>query len=321
MANAAEIEQAYRWILGREADPAGLETYRPDYESGRLSWQVLRRIMLDSQEFAAGTEDYRAVRMQGGSTVIVDANEPDFGRAIVDSGAWEPHVISAIVSSLRPGDVYVDIGGNVGVMAFNAAKAVGPTGKVIAFEPNPRNTMAFQRGMLANGTENVRLFAMAVSDVPRMVSITRMSNAKTSTTIDPLQTNYVVQALPADELLAGEPRIDFIKIDIEGFELPALQGLSQTLARHKPLVLCEFNPLCLGEAGFTPSILADRIFDLTDEVQVIDHSDERFPVRSTSELIAFWEKRDREVVEAGHLAPGCVHFDLLFRADRSSPKA
>lgn len=314
MSRIEEIRQAYHWILGREADQGGLDTYGPDYEAGTLDWRGLRRIFLDSAEFAASVEDYRIVEMPGGMKVVVDANEPEFGRAIVGHRIWEPHVVSAIQAHLKEGDVYVDIGANVGVMAFNAAAAVGPSGKVIGFEPNPSNVGAFQRGVLANGLANVRLYPFAVSDAPRLISITRASNAKGKPTLDPLQFNHVVQAVPADEMLDREARVDFIKMDIEGFELPALHGLARTFARHHPMVLCEFNPLCLRDGGFTPESLAEHIFTLTPRVDVIDHGDERWPVGSVAELMDMWRRRDREATEAGHLPEGWVHFDLLFRA-------
>ena len=246
--------------------------------------------------------------------MVVDALDPEFGRAIAHHGVWEPHIIHVIRSLLQPGQTFVDVGANVGVMAFHAASVVGPGGRVIAFEPNPDNADVFQRGLLANGFQNVRLFTWAASDAYRLISLSRASNAKVRRGEAPLQYDSVVQADRLDTFLASQERVDLIKIDIEGYERPALEGLTETLARFRPHILCEFNPLCFGDLGYSLADMADYVFTLTDRVEVIAHSTVRTPIDSPAALIALWQQADAENASRGVLAPGWTHFDLLFRA-------
>lgn len=307
-----EVRAAYRWILGREADEAGLHGYSELIRSGEIAASDLRNILLDSAEFKGSQPDYVVVDIGNGIRAVVDPQEPEFGRHIVAGGGWEPHIINAIRSNLAPGDTFVDIGGNVGVMSLHAAEVVGPQGKVIAFEPNFRNVSAFRRGILANGFDNVMLYSFALSDRRQMLSLTSASNAKVTGDAEAVQRGDVVQALPADEILGSEARIDLVKIDIEGFELPALKGMERTLARHRPKILCEFNPLCVrAQGGDEPRALADYLMGLSPVADLVEHDGSMTRVTSADELMDLWHLRDSEATRKGVLPPGWVHFDIL----------
>ena len=139
MLSRQEIELAYRLVLGREADPGGLATYERMAAEG-LDLEGLRNIFLASPEYRshfAGAE--QQIVDMGHAKVVVDETEPEFGRHIARHGSWEPHIVAIIQWHLKPGDTYVDIGANVGVMAFTAAASVGSSGRVLAFEPHPNN--------------------------------------------------------------------------------------------------------------------------------------------------------------------------------------
>ena len=310
----ANIKAAYRFILGREADPGGIDTYRGLITSGRMDYAQLRRVMLDSEEYASRESRYSIVEMPHGLKVVINPEDPEFGRAIANDGTWEPHIVDAIRSSLKPGGVFVDIGANVGVMSFNAADVVGPTGRVIGFEPNPRNVTVYRRGIAANGFGHVTLFPFALSERRHMLTVTSASNGKVTGEASPTQAADVIQAVTLDEMLAHEPRVDFIKIDIEGWELPALKGSRETMRRHRPLVLCEFNPLCLRTQGqIDARELADFIFERTEHVDLVEHDQSRTRVSSAQALMDLWGERDEYHTSRGDLPAGWVHFDLLFR--------
>lgn len=307
-----QVRAAYLWILGRHADEAGLKGYSDQIRLGQLTVEGLRTVLLDSQEFRGLQPFFTVVDMPNGVKVVVDPREPEFGRHIVGGGIWEPHIVAAIRSELSPGDTFVDIGGNVGVMSFQAADVVGPAGRVIAFEPNMRNVDAFRRGIVANGFEHVMLFPLALSDRRHMIGLTAASNAKVMGDAVATQSADVVQAVPADELLAGERRIDLVKIDVEGFELPALKGMERALRRHRPKLLCEFNPLCLrAQGGIDPRELATYLFGLSPVGHLIEHDGSRTGVGSSEELMALWMERDAEATRQGILPAGWTHFDIL----------
>jgi len=306
-----EIKLTYRLLLGREADPGGLAHYRRLGESG-LDLDGLRTDIMGSPEYRSkfALPNQRVVDM-GHAKVVVDSGEPEFGRHIAAHGSWEPHIMALIRHHLKPGDTYVDIGANVGVMAFTAAAAVGPGGRVIAFEPHPDNIRHFLAGIAVNGFENVTLHGFALSDAQSIFSLIGSSNGYL---MPEGQASFQTVALPGDPLLAGEKRIDMIKIDIEGHEPHALAGLDRTLRKHRPIVLGEFNPRCLRDhIGCPPAQFADQLFGLTDRIEAIEHDGRVNEVRAPAELLDLWERKNAEAVATNFLPDGMLHFDLLFR--------
>ena len=306
----SEIELAYRLLLDREADPGGLEHYTALAERG-LDLAALRANIMASPEYRSKfpVEGQRIVDM-GHARVVVDAGEPEFGRHIAAHGSWEPHIIAILQRNLKPGDTYVDIGANVGVMAFTAAAAVGPQGRVLAFEPHPDNIRHFLAGVEVNGFTNVTLHGFALSNAPSIFSLIGTSNGYL---MPGGQTVLQTVALVGDPILADEPRIDLIKIDIEGHEPHALAGLEQTLRKHRPIVLGEFNPRCLRDhIGCPPEQFAEQLFGLTDVIDVIEHDGQVHVVRAPHELTDLWQRKNADAVAANFLPDGMLHFDLLF---------
>lgn len=316
MNNASElVDQAYFWILGRAADDVGRAFYAGALERGETDTSALRSYFLASEEFNRGPS-LRVIESDG-VLVVVDPEEPDFGAAIARTGTWEPRIGQTIEDILPPGGIFVDIGANVGVMSFRAARKVGAEGRVFAFEPNPLNVDLFLRGVIANGFQNVTLFPVAASDRQGPIFTLASSNGKVLAGAEVLQPGNACQAMVPDHLLAGLDRVDLIKLDIEGFEVQALRGLTETLARHKPKVLCEFNPLCLRpQGGIEPEAMLDLVFSWTSAVTVI-HSDEVLgDFHSADAVMGLWRDRDIAVSQAGILPRGWTHFDLLFQVDR-----
>lgn len=305
------IRWAYRVIFGREPDAGGLARYAAEARDHGLTLARLREIFLASDEFRTRARQRVATVEMGGHVVLVDPEEPAFGAAIARDGSWEPHLAALLDRHLRPGDVVVDVGANVGVFAFRAARLVGPAGRVIAFEPDPANAALFLRGIAANGFAHVALLPLALSDRRAVFALQGGANAWLAPAG---ATEVMAQALPGDEALATEPRIDFVKLDIEGHEPFALRGLTRILALHRPLVLCEFNPRCLrAHAGQDPVGFAAAVFALAGAVTAIGHDGTETPVAGPDALMALWGAEDRLATESGRLPAGMLHLDLLFR--------
>ncbi len=306
-----EIRFAYRLLLGREPDPGGLAHYSAMARQAGLTPEGLREILMASEEYRRRARQ-RVVEVPiGDYRVIVDPMEPCFGAVVARDRSWEPHIAAVIGRVLSPGGVHVDIGANIGITAFRAARCVGPSGKVIAFEPDPTNAALFLRGVAANGFGNVTLFPLALSDRREVFAMQGGSNGYL---VPAAQTDIAIQAIPGDDLLAAEPRIDLVKIDIEGHEPAALRGLTQTLARHRPQLLCEFNPRCLRDhAGVALEDFAAQLFALAPEVTAIEHDGRETRFGAAADLGAFWRHCNARAVATGFLPDGMVHLDLLFR--------
>jgi FkbM family methyltransferase len=309
----ADIRAAYRLLLGRDVEASGLEHYLARASSGTFSVDDLVHSLSDSSEYITRKAQRQTTVDVNGLRISIDPEEPEFGRAIARDKMWEAHIIQQITSNLRPGDVFVDIGANVGIMSFHAARAVGPSGKVIAFEPNPDNIQHFLRGVLLNSFKHMMLFPLAASAEPGVFALQGNSNTSLS---EANVGGRLVQSVRADALLCDEPRVDFIKLDIEGHEPHALAGLADTVKRHKPRLLCEFAPRCLRDhIGADPAEFAHDLFNLSRRIEVVERDGSLNPVASAEDLMDLWRSRNEGHIARGDLPDGLLHFDLLIQVE------
>ena len=202
------------------------------------------------------------------------------------TGRYEAVEIALMRRFLRAGDVIVDVGANVGYLTRFFAQAVGPLGKVYAFEPNPlifpllrrnvakfRQVVVFDVGLSTNEAE-MPLFVPgsnhAVASFVREYPATHVFDGHGG------QLHAVAAKLVrGDEFMAkididnsGPPqadrerRIDILKVDVEGWELNVLAGLEETIMSSKKIIIfCEYNPSAQECAGRTPRELLDWFLD------------------------------------------------------------
>ncbi len=305
---------AYRLILQREPDEPGLHHYRQLVAAG-LTREALAQAFLHSEEHRQRLRhehrsDEVAVEL-GGYQVMVDRSDPDFGADIAHWRVYEEPVRQALREQLAPDDVCLDVGANVGVMTFLAATVVGANGRVIAVEPNPDNVQLLYRGLLLNRFTNVEVLPLAASDRRSVFALSGHSNTELEDAGPPDTDGRLVQAVVLDDLLGDLPRLDLVKLDIEGCEPAALRGLARLVTTHRPTLLVEFNPRCLTRRGEDTSAFAAQLLDLYPPVRAISHfgDDERFT--RADDLLSFWRRRAGEVTAGGQLPEGLLHFDLV----------
>lgn len=153
--------------------------------------------------------------------------------------------------TLRPGDTFVDIGANEGVLSLLAARLVSPGGKVISFEPNSGPRSVLEKHVAANRLA-VDIRPIGLSDEPATLTLfVPAINTGEGTFGDaPYAEGKRIDCRVgvADEELAGEmPTL--IKIDVEGFEHRVIAGLRGTLERARPHILIEMVDSHLRRAG------------------------------------------------------------------------
>ena len=163
-------------------------------------------------------------------------------------GCNEMPVQETIGHYTKPGDVFYDIGANVGFFTVIAARIVGEAGHVYSFEPVPENIQVFEYNIQANGFRNVTLFKQAVSNVSGngQLQLARYSGGASlaSAVPPPDYTGAMpVKLVAVDDLIAEKRAVPptFVKIDVEGAELEVLQGMEQTLRLYRPSILFEID--------------------------------------------------------------------------------
>ena len=164
------------------------------------------------------------------------------------SGEYEYPVQSAIASLLRGGDVFYDIGANVGYFTVLAGRLVGPTGAVYAFEPVPSNASIVERNARLNHMENIETLRVAVSHQTGKSELYLAHYAggaalKSAGPPPDLAGSILVDTSSIDDLVKHR-RIrppDVVKIDVEGAELDVLHGMLKVLQEGNPKVILEVD--------------------------------------------------------------------------------
>jgi len=154
---------------------------------------------------------------------------------------------------LRRGMTVVDVGANIGYYLLLAEQVVGAGGQVICIEPSNENLPELRRNIGINGFSNVTLHAVALGDHEGQTGLQTGIN---SGIVEGAEGPYTVPLRRLDQVVSG--RVDFLKIDVEGYEGQVLAGAESMLAAHKPLLFLELHPHIVGRFGYSTSgILAD----------------------------------------------------------------
>ncbi len=137
-----------------------------------------------------------------------------------------------------------------------------------AFEPNLDNILLLEKSITDNNFANVHLFRYAVAEESQTFKLDAgsSSNARiidfTTEAVPGLYRPRIVEAVTLDETLSDVSRIDMIKLDIEGAEPRAWQGMREIVRRHRPVLLFEFSPeLIRVTSHIEPAIFLDQIVD------------------------------------------------------------
>jgi FkbM family methyltransferase len=179
-------------------------------------------------------------------------------RWLLSGGDYCAEEVDALQSVLRPGDVFVDVGANIGFFVPIASKAVGQTGRVVAIEPTPAHLDLMRRTIRANQLANVTVIPAAVGDHEGQITLyqSAVNTGDNHTYPRPGDADgLTVPLVTIDAALAqlGIKRVDVMMMDIQGAEGFALRGMTQTWARNLDLLLlCEFWPGAQQQAGDNP---------------------------------------------------------------------
>jgi FkbM family methyltransferase len=164
------------------------------------------------------------------------------------AGNFENAEMEFVQRFLQPGMTVLDLGAHQGLYTLLASKRVGASGKVFAFEPSPRERRALRWHVALNRCWNVRTQAVAVGNENGEADLFVVQGSQTGcNSLKPpdvrSSTKRVrVPVIRLDDWLEGQKlkQVDFIKLDVEGAELPALQGAARLLAgRARPVILAE----------------------------------------------------------------------------------
>ncbi len=193
-------------------------------------------------------------------------------------GTYEVPIQNIFAQHLQAGDVFYDIGANVGFFSIIAAKLVGNTGKIYAFEPGEGNANSIRHNARLNDFNQIEVIEKAVSNTSGegQLLLAKYSGGHALTTADAppdLAGEITIDLVSIDDLIA-QNRItppNFVKVDVEGAELDVLKGMSETIKTYQPTIIYEVDD---GDrAGYERKYreLADFLESLNYQVTQIEN--------------------------------------------------
>ena len=211
-------------------------------------------------------------------------------------GTSEPEEQAVLAAHLGPGMTFFDIGANIGFFSTLAGRLVGPTGRVVAFEPFPESARRASRNAQLNGFEHVSVVEAAVGASTGSVTLHLDESATHKVTEEPKGPSLVVDQLAIDEWMPGAqvPSPDVVMIDVEGAELDVLAGMKETIAASQPVIMCEVH--WLGRDF--PEFVEEHLAPLGYTARSLDGA----PMQDEGRWHAILEPREAQAGFAEHTA-------------------
>ena len=209
----------------------------------------------------------------------------------------EAYIIRRLV---KPGMRVVDVGANIGYYVLLFAQLVGSDGSIIAVEPSPENLPELELNVTSNNLCNVQIVPKAIGAEKGNVGL--LSGINSGVTTD-AQAAFVVEQDIIDHL-AIDP-VDFLKIDIEGYELQALYGASRVISEDRPILLLEVHPVHIVQFGGSVDRVFEFLSEFYDNIDVFAPADPGGPI---GKAISYYGGRGvEEITERAVYVQRCLN--------------
>lgn len=199
--------------------------------------------MQKNYEAPVNTEGFNRCKKCRYGIMVYNIMDTYIGRSLDLYGEWAESEMSLLRLFLRPNDVVLDIGSNIGTHTLFFSQVVGPNGKVYAFEPQRIIFQMLCANLALNSLQNVYTYHAAIG-AQRGTIITPTLDYKAKMNyggvrLGGYQTGEQVPAIPLDEIELQSCRL--LKIDVEGMELSVLKGGCRMIQKFKPVIYVENN--------------------------------------------------------------------------------
>ena len=197
-----------------------------------------------------------------------------------------------IRDNIKEGHIVIDVGANIGYYTLIFAQLAGTTGKVFAFEPEPKNFELLQKNVKVNDYSNTINENYAVSDSNGNVSLFLAKNGIVGHRISNFDINLnsiLVKKITLDDYFTKLNLIDkinFVKIDVEGFEFGVLKGMTRIIEKSKNLKLfLEFNRVGIEAAGFDPKEILDFLYKNNFKIYFLNYKENSINEADKNQLL------------------------------------
>jgi len=252
--------------------------------------------MPEKNEPGVPHEAFKAINIATNSRygpMLVNANDLYVGEAYLHCGEYSEHEVAFLRAIVRPGDVAVMAGANIGSLVVPIAQTIGNGGRILAFEPQLHVYHLLCANVALNDLTNVECFRYAVGAERGVINVPRIDPTQKINTggVSMGEGTDAVPMLSVDSM--GLLALDLLQADVEGFEMAVLEGAEETIARDKPVLYLEADRA--GQRGPLLTWLVDAGY------HVWEHTP---PLWNPENFLAETEVRWENVVSVNWL---CVH--------------
>lgn len=280
LGRAPEFEERFYWDAALShyspADPVDMlkTLLKNSVESELLRWTE-RTVLVDLKRFQ----------------IYARRDDHPIGYTLVEHQEYEPRLTTFLQQMLKPGNIIIDLGANIGYHTLLAASIVSEAGHVYAVEPNFVNLQLLYASLYQNRFFHVTVFPYAASNNCSILKLKEFgSNGVTGTPERYRESVQYIQSARMDDLIPANHKVDFIKMDIEGYEPFAFQGMTRIIERYKPTLVTEFSPWHIWHRTHTePFAYLRMIHRYGYHLSVLDLSGTIQSYPSPEALMTYWQ--------------------------------
>jgi FkbM family methyltransferase len=210
----------------------------PDFDAGALAPRLLDdRDEIEAYLEAFPYQEYQIHDVPELGRFYLDDNPAGVKKQLRSGKRWEEHLIDQFERHVVPGSTVLDVGAHIGSHTIALARLVGPSGRVYAFEPQKKVFRELVYNLRLNEVSNATPLRFAVSSEPGVLEMNPIRGADGQVSIG--AGGDEVEARTIDSF--GFSDVSLIKIDVEGHQLPVLEGAERTIRAHRPAIVIEIG--------------------------------------------------------------------------------
>jgi len=207
------------------------------------------------------------------------------------------HVLNLLKKLVRKNDIAVDVGAHIGIETLQLSRLVGDKGQVFSFEPETKNFQILKKNVEKNNLKNVTLLNKAIGNETTEKFLALGTDSATHKLVKKpnSQDSILVKCTRLEDVTK---KIDFIKIDAEGFDFHVLLGMGDLINNPDLRIIIEFQPKVLRESGTEPVKMLEflqensfKIFDTEFENGIL------IPVTDFNKLTEKYSKEDPHLTD------------------------
>jgi FkbM family methyltransferase len=210
---------------------------------------------------------------------------------------------------IKSGDNVIDVGANIGVLTLYFRSLIGDSGKIYSFEPDPNSFCILEKNIVQNYLENVIIENKAVSNKNMIIGFEVNKNITGGRIKENDDQMLKVDCVTLDNYFSEKlTKIDFVKIDTEGFDWTVLEGMKDIIKSNPEIkLMVEFHSRLLKESGMIPRKFLKIIEDLNFKIYDLGGLSDKFEFLEGQRLETF----AKNPVESTNLL--CIHNKINFK--------